>query len=158
MNTGVIATRYARALLSYADETSSADAVYAQIAGIFNSGGQLPADMEPALAGILGLLLKNGREDCIVYVLKSYQRLYNKARGVLAATVTVAAENTCIEEKLRSVLEAKTGKKVIFETKVNPDIIGGFSVELDDLLMDASVATQLDRIRAAYAANNKRII
>jgi len=158
MNTGVISKRYARALLSYAQETSSAEAVYSQIESIFASGGNLPEHLEPALSGILSIMLKNGREECISYALKSYQRLYNQSRGVVVAKVTVAVPDTGIEDKLRGILESKTGKKVIFETIVNPEIIGGFEVELDDLLMDASVASQLDRIRAAYAENNKRII
>ena len=145
-------------MLAYADELHRAEVVYEQISSILASAGDMPSPLEPALEKTIALLIKNGRQECLVYVLKTYQRLYLESRSIISARLTVARPIDGLEERLAGILQEKTGRKVIFDTEVNPDIIGGFTIEMGDLLMDAGIASRLERIRARYAENNKRII
>ena len=47
---------------------------------------------------------------------------------------------------------------MIFEVEVDPNLIGGFVLDLDEFLMDASVKHQLDQIREQFIERNRRII
>jgi F-type H+-transporting ATPase subunit delta len=48
----------------------------------------------------------------------------------------------------RRSLEQRTGKKVIINSTVNPDLIGGVVARVGDLVLDGSVRTQLEDLRA----------
>ena len=48
---------------------------------------------------------------------------------------------------MRRALEARTGRKVIIETSVDPGLIGGLVARVGDLELDGSVRTQLAEMR-----------
>jgi F-type H+-transporting ATPase subunit delta len=48
---------------------------------------------------------------------------------------------------VRRALEARTGRKVIIQTAVDPNLIGGVVARVGDLVLDGSVRTQLDEMR-----------
>ena len=52
----------------------------------------------------------------------------------------------------------RTRGRVELETTVDPALIGGFVMQLGDLRLDASVATQLERVRTQLEARNRRIV
>jgi F-type H+-transporting ATPase subunit delta len=41
---------------------------------------------------------------------------------------------------------------------VDPKILGGFIFEIDDYRLDASVATQFEKIKKQFIEKNKRIV
>ena len=68
--------------------------------------------------------------------------------GQVRATVTSAAPLGVTElDKVRRSLEQRTGKKVILETAVDPELIGGVVARVGDLVLDGSVRTQLEELR-----------
>ena len=46
--------------------------------------------------------------------------------------------------------------KIDFKTEVNPDLIGGFIVQVEDQRLDASIATQLRTIRKEWEEKNRK--
>ena len=47
--------------------------------------------------------------------------------------------------------------EVDFKTEVNPDLIGGFIVQIEDKRLDASIASQLRDIRREWEEKNRKI-
>ena len=48
---------------------------------------------------------------------------------------------------MKSFLEKQTGKKVILETTVDPEIIGGLVIQMEDKLYDASISGKLRKAK-----------
>lgn len=158
MHTGTIATRYARALLTYATETGGSGRVCAQIEDILAHPGTPPPALEPELQRLAGLLEANGRLEMARSVFREYVRLYYESERIILARLRTAAASPELEEKLRSLLESRFGRKVIFRTVVDPGLIGGFVVETDSHRIDASVRRRIDTIRRQFIIQNNRLV
>ena len=63
-----------------------------------------------------------------------------------------------LEDKLKALIESSTGKTLLLVTEVDQSLIGGFVLEVEDKLLDASVSRQLERIRAQFVERNRRIV
>ncbi|MBK6479222.1 MAG: F0F1 ATP synthase subunit delta [Saprospiraceae bacterium] len=65
-----------------------------------------------------------------------------------------------IDPELVETIKAKltqavsTRDNIELETKVNPKLIGGFMIEYDDNLYDASIAHQLHNMKKAFRCRN----
>jgi len=103
--------------------------------------------LNPVTFSLTDLVITNGRESYLAAIARNFIALSRKELGITNAEVTTAVE---ITEQLRSTL-----KKVIsdtFNTKaeikefVDPALIGGFIVRIEDNLFDASVKTKLKKI------------
>lgn len=147
MNTGAISSRYARALLLYVQQTGAGERVFSQVRGILADPSAAPATLEPELENFIRLLLKNGRMEYVRLILTTFVRLYAKSEGIKPAHLTTVLPDPKLSAGLIAMLEKKTGCKVLLEEDTNPDLIGGFVLEIDDCRMDASVRGQLDSIR-----------
>ena len=49
-------------------------------------------------------------------------------------------------EQLKKKLEGMTGKKILLRQKVDPDVLGGIKVELEDRLYDGTVKGRLKEL------------
>ena len=54
-------------------------------------------------------------------------------------------------------MELQGYTKVDFKTEVNPDLIGGFILQVDDKRLDASIARQLRTIRKEWEEKNRKL-
>jgi F-type H+-transporting ATPase subunit delta len=61
-------------------------------------------------------------------------------------TTAIQIDQSVIEE-VETLLEKELDGKVELTEKVNPDIIGGLILRIDDKQLDASVSTQLKKIK-----------
>ena len=81
-----------------------------------------------------------------------FSGIVDEAAGRLVAKVTTAVPITPEqEERLSGQLSAYSGKQVRLETTTDAQIQGGFIVQLDDTVFDASVASQLQRLKQQLA-------
>lgn len=158
MNSGIISSRYARALLKLVDETGRGDAVYAQVVGILSDPASTPVALEPELQQFIELLVRNGRLEYARQMLITFTRMYNVSRGRRVAHLVTAVPAGAMEQKIKDILETKLHSQIIMESEVDPAIEGGFMLRVDDYLLDASVKGQLDRIRRQFMDKNKRIV
>ena len=173
MDIGVISVRYARALLKSATEAKIEAQVYQDMQLLAKSYIDVPALRQtidnPMLAkekkqmllhtaiggerasalskSFVALVLKEGRESMIQFMANSYVTLYRQQKNIILGRLTTATRvSAAMEQKMRTVVEAKTQGTVEFETQVDPDIIGGFVLEYDTYRMDASVKSKLNNI------------
>lgn len=154
MNTGVISSRYARALLLLTQESGRGEQVFLQARALLKDPAQAPEPLEPDLAKLVVLLRRNGRGDCLRQILTDYIRLWCKSAGVSLVQITTAAEAPGLPEKIAALI----GGKVIIDTEIDPSLEGGFTVVVDDRMLDASVKGQIERIKRQFIERNQRIV
>jgi F-type H+-transporting ATPase subunit delta len=104
--------------------------------------------LTPIVAKLLVLLAERDRLGLLKNVVTTYHDLLAERQNVVRAEVTSAEplspqRAAAIEQKLAAV----TGKKVAMTTKVNKDLIGGVVARVGSTVYDASIATQLKKIR-----------
>lgn len=158
MNTGLIASRYANALLLLTKESGRGEQVCKQVRGILACPDDMPAEIEPDLAKLIALLKKNGRLEYLKFVLRSFVSLYFESEGICLATLTTAIPAPELGKKLCDLVSGLSGYRIVLDSRVDPSIIGGFVLDVDDNLFDASVRTQIETIRREFIEKNTRIV
>ncbi len=158
MNTGIISSRYATALLRYTEETGGGERVCAQARRLLDHPDQKPVPLEPELERFIRLLVKNGRLEDVRFMLRTFIAMYYRSRGIKVARLTTVVSSEELERKLRTMLEKQLGCEVLIETRVDPAIIGGFVLEVGDYMLDASVRRQIETIRRQFVIQNNRIV
>lgn len=108
--------------------------------------------MHPLTINFFRLLASKQRERYLVAIIDVFSAIVDEVAGRLVAQVTTAVPLTSEQEaQLTQQLGAYSGKQVRLETTIDEQIQGGFIVQLDDTVFDASVATQLQRLRQQLA-------
>lgn len=159
MNTGVISVRYAEALLRYVQETGNGEKVCEQAKRLVKDPSSMDSvQLEPELEKFTALLVKNGRLGDVRLILISFISKYLESTGVKVALLTTCEPVPGLKEKLTPVLEKQFESKVALATTVDPELMGGFKLEVDDLLLDLSVRYQLSLIRRQLIVKNNRIV
>jgi len=158
MNTGIISSRYAMALLRLVDETGNGEAVYGQVVRILKDPDSMPRKLEPELSHLISLLVKNKRLENVKLILHRFTELYNASRGRRLVTLKTAVPAPELEQRVKGLLQERFTGEIVLESEVDPALIGGFILTIDDKLLDASVSRQLEEIRRQYIEKNKRIV
>ena len=114
---------------------------------------QIFADaLQPLMVNFFKLLALKQRERYLIAIMDVFSEIVDEAAGRLVAKVTTAVPITSAqEERLTAQLSAYSGKQVRLETTTDAQIQGGFIVQLDDTVFDASVASQLQRLKQQLA-------
>lgn len=113
--------------------------------------GALPGagvgEMHRLVSNFLLLALDKRREAYIPDMAGAYAVLVDKAQGLIEVEVRTAVDLTeAGRENLRSVLVSKLGRQVRTNFVVDPSLIGGLQVRVDDRLFDASLRRRLERL------------
>ena len=90
MNTGIISTRYAKALLMFTEENGSGERVCEQVREILKDPDRMPERLEPDLERFVALVSKNGRMEDIRFILRSFVGMFYRSKGVRVATLVSA--------------------------------------------------------------------
>ena len=108
--------------------------------------------MHPLTINFFKLLAQKQRERYLVAIMDVFSEIVDEAAGRIVAKVTTAVAITQDQEqRLVQQLSAYSGKQVRLETETDEQIQGGFIVQLGDTVFDASVATQLQRLKKQLA-------
>lgn len=158
MNSGIISSRYATALLKRVTETGRGRQVCEQVEQLLEHPDVQIQALEPDLKSFVDVIVKNGRQEYLKLALNSFVRKYYEASGIKMAYLTTASPAPGLEEKLSALIREKMGCSVKMKTKVDPKIIGGFTFVVDDLLLDASVSRQIELIRGELIEKTNRIV
>ena len=95
------------------------------------------------------LLMERRRIVLLPAIARAYRDMTDAHLGRVRAQVTSAEPLAApVLDRVRKALEQRTGKQVIVETAVDPDLIGGVVARVGDLILDGSVRTQLSDLRA----------
>lgn len=187
MDIGVIAKRYAKALLSYAREEQCEDTVYQEILMLIQSYREVP-EVNTVLGNPLlsqqqkvavlcqavsvgqasavfqkfaALVVAHRRESFMLFIAHSYITLYRELKHIsIGKLVTAVPVSQQVAHRLETLVERNAGgaTDVVLETSVDPTLLGGFTFQIDDMRLDASVRTQFELIKKQFIEQNKRII
>jgi len=174
-----VATRYAKSLLDLALERNQLDVIKGDVDGLIEMGSNkelamvlrspvINATKKKAIfaelldkAGaneltktFVSTLIGKGRESDLLGILDAFDEQYKSLNKITTVYLTSAsaldAESLgAIKQQLRSA--GKTEADIELLTRVNPDILGGFILEFDGKVYDASVAHKLNEIRKTLA-------
>ena len=104
--------------------------------------------VNPYSLKFLVLITENRREKFIPGIFRDLEELYRKSQGIRTAILTTATPlDDDIVEQIRQSLESEFGGKVELSQMIDKELIGGFVLRVDDNQYDASIATQLKKIK-----------
>jgi len=158
MNTGVISIRYARALLALVSENGTGEKVCREAITVLYDDSAMPETLSSELESLVALLKRNGRLDYLKFILMSFIKLYFQQQKIHYARLYSVKQDEALEERIRKMLEDSFGGQILLESYEEPDLVGGFVLKLDDLILDASVRHQFDLLRSEFNTVNNRIV
>lgn len=177
MNEGLIARRYALAMLKVAQKVNAADEVYQKMKLFeqnFISHPDLqkallnpvlsPRDKEQLLTTAIGiepgtlyirgirLLIRNHREMYIRSICLMYQKLYRKVFQIARVKIITALElDESVISRIKKLVTDRTAKQIEFVVRVDPSIVGGFILRVNSMQLDYSVSGELRKIARQLA-------
>ena len=115
-------------------------------------GERIGAD--PRVTSFIKLLAERGRIAGIDIVTRHFRDLTDAAANrIRTMVVTAQPLNPSALGDLRQALETATGKRVLVDTRVDPDLIGGVVLHFGSLTLDRSVRHSLETLREAFAVD-----
>lgn len=106
--------------------------------------------------GFIRLLVSKGRESNLPEIAAASIALYKEHKNIYTVQLTTAApvDNAVRAAIVEQVKKSAGVQHIELEEKVNPDIIGGFVLQLGDKLVDASIAYDLRAIAKQFDNND----
>ncbi len=175
-----LAGRYAKSLLDLATEQGQLEAIYADMKylhAVCQASSELvnvlrspiiKADQKNSIlaevfknkVGLLSssfmvLLVKKGRENELPEMASAFIEQYNTIKGIHQVTLTTAV---AVSDELKKSIEDKVKSETSFATvelttKTDDKLIGGFILEFNNNLVDASIARDLKDIKKQFLNN-----
>ena len=109
----------------------------------------------PAMRNFVNILVDRDRIAELPDIAVAFRELVNEARSILTAEVTTAvpldsASEQTLAKRLGAYLHHDPSKLVI-QSRVDPNIIGGVIAQVGDTLIDDSVRGRISRLRRVIA-------
>ena len=105
-------------------------------------------DVGQLARNLVYLLVSKQRMSIVAQIVSEYRRMADSHKGLEHATVTTAIElDVPDKEKVASHLATITGKQIVLDSAVDPEIIGGFVARISDKLIDGSTKAQLESLK-----------
>jgi F-type H+-transporting ATPase subunit delta len=166
------ASRYAQALLDLAIEQNKLDAVAADMKYMATVCAENPelelmlqspvvkADKKLSVLNAIfdqfdqlmnlfvDLIVKNGREAYLSQIASSFDVLLKAHQGIVPVTLISAQKlDDKVKKEIVSKVQASITGTVELTEKIDSDLIGGFIVRMGDTQIDASVASQINKLK-----------
>ncbi|HKX11827.1 MAG TPA: ATP synthase F1 subunit delta [bacterium] len=178
MKQGTAAKRYASALLQVAQEqgkVAAFDGELQSLAQTFRQDSSLPTVLNSPvvppskkkaivdallpklgigsnLRNLVHILIDNERVSEIPLIALIYRDLADELEGRVRVQVTSAAPLGDNESKLQAILEKTLKQEVLLVSKVDPEVLGGMVVRVQDRVFDASLKGELERWKEALSS------
>lgn len=172
------AIRYAKAILSLAQDQNSAEAVNTDMRLISKTVSEsrelsrilksaviktdlkkealvnIFSDINGLSSKVFDLLISNNRLPILGDVAATYNELFDELKGKEKASVTTAMPMTSeLEIKVLAKIKELTNKAVELENIVDESILGGFILRIGDKQYNASIANQLNKLKREFTLN-----
>jgi F-type H+-transporting ATPase subunit delta len=96
---------------------------------------------------LLQLLSENNRLTALPEIAAQFDALKAEAENKVKVTVTAAtAVDAALAEQIKKALQQKLGRTVELTLAVDASLIGGAIIQADDMVIDGSVRTRLQRL------------
>ncbi len=175
-----LAGRYAKSLLDFAVEQNQMDKVYQDIKmlqGLCLSNPDfvnmlkspvIKSDkkqkiVEAVITGRVGdmtiaffkLLINKSREYNLPEIVNAFIEQYNELNNIHTFKLTTAIPvSDTLKESIINKIKAETSyQKIQLETAVKEELIGGFTLEVGDSLVDASILRDLNDVKKQFLNN-----
>lgn len=178
MRQGSIAKRYASALLQVAQDQSKVDEYQQElqllVRTFFDNPGLQMAMTSPVIPpskkmaifsalvpklgistsvrNLIHILVDQERISELGLIELIYRDLSDELKGRVRVQVTSAVALGANESKLKAVLESSLKQEVQIEVKVDPEILGGLVVQVQDRIFNASLKGELERLKESLTA------
>lgn len=174
MSDGLIPRRYAKALFKLTQERNCSAQVYEEMKVVVDSFEKNPElgkmmdnpflpdsdktrvllaaagdKAEDSFKGFIRLVLDKNRGPWMKQMALCYRDIYRDAYGISQVKITSAAKLGDAELiRIHALVEKSfKGVKLEFTESVDPDLIGGFVIDVDSLRMDASIRNEIENLR-----------
>lgn len=175
MNEGLIPRRYAKALYKVAIDRDDSKALYATMKALLEAFGaekNLSAvianpfvsendkrglimtaagasERDVTFCDFIKLLARNRRTDIVADIARAYTDIYRRANNVYRVeTVSAAPLSGTEDERIKNlILSHLNGGTMEYSNRTDPDIIGGFIINIDNERLDASIRNELKQLR-----------
>ena len=115
--------------------------------------GLMKSKLSPSGTNFLQTLIENGRLAAMPEIAHQLRDLKNSAEGVADCLIETAFPLTDVQvNDLVGALAKRFGLKLKPEVKVDPELIGGVRVAVGDHVLDTSVRSRLQAMKAALTA------
>ncbi|MGX5164754.1 ATP synthase F1 subunit delta [Limosilactobacillus reuteri] len=168
-----VADRYAKALFELVDADNELDQTYQELIALRQvfednegldaalAGVQLSLDEKKSLikdlqqgaskyvANLIQMIFDYGRIDCMVAIIDEFERRYDRKMKRMHADVTTAIQlDKQQEDQLKANLAKRFGANEVTLTEhVDPEILGGVIVHVDNKTLDGSLSSKIKQIR-----------
>jgi F-type H+-transporting ATPase subunit delta len=105
--------------------------------------------------GLMEITCKKGREFVLYATAKEFHRLYIKHKGIQKATITTTFPLTdALRAEILRLVKGISGKsEVELEELIDPTIIGGFLLRVEDRQLDETLSGKLNELRQSFSKN-----
>ncbi len=108
--------------------------------------------MNALTKAFIGLLVSKAREGALPEIATEFISQYKKMKNISTVKLTTAAP---IADQVKEAIRAKVaagmpGQQIDMEVSIDPSLIGGFTLEMDNKLIDASVRRDLNDIKKKF--------
>jgi F-type H+-transporting ATPase subunit delta len=168
-----VASRYAKSLLTLAEERKELDVVEHDVATVLRTiqaseelarllaspvlkPDQKQRVLDAVFKSHLGsmmmefitILVRKGRVGMLSAIAEACTAMLRRMKGIQSAEVVTAVPlDGGAKDRLMAELKRMHDGDVELKETVNPDLIGGFVLRVEDRMLDASVRTNLERLR-----------
>lgn len=107
------------------------------------------------MINFLYVLIDKRRESYILDIIKKYKLLFNEHENIVkVVAMTAVPMEDKSKNKLVEVLAFKLNKSIELTNEIDPSVLGGILLKLEDKVMDGSLKGQLDSISKVIGAVN----
>lgn len=103
------------------------------------------------MLNFLFITIDKRREKNIINIVDEFNKLFKDYRGIVdIEAVTAVPMNEEASERLKTVLRNKLEKKINLSNRVDPSIIGGVMLNMDEKIIDSTLKTQLGEMESMF--------
>jgi len=174
-----LAFRYAQALYNFSTETGNVENVYHDILHIqevVSAHKELKTTLESPIIPqdkkqnaireifqnhlcentytFFSLVVKKRREPQLLMICNQFVRIYYKNHNIKEAHIISAHPlSEKMVQYIKNYLEKDTVFTFIIYPSVDPKLIGGLVIKIDDFNFDASIQTKINKLKAEFSQN-----
>jgi F-type H+-transporting ATPase subunit delta len=108
----------------------------------------LVGNVEEITLSLIDLIVKNGRESFIPAIARVFIHETKKFKGITDSVLTTAVKvDDKVKKQITDLISEGFKTKVELKENIDPEIVGGFILQIDDNYIDASIRNKLRKIK-----------
>lgn len=168
-----VATRYSKALYSFASESNQNDVIYREMKSLYHlisvsyplkvffNSMILTVRKKKKVCDIIlkkyssitqnfiYLIIKHKRDSCIQEIINQYEKLYEEYNNITRVYITIPInlDDKIINKIIYNYIPLKDNTKILIKKIINPMIIGGYILRWKDYQINLSIQEKLSKLK-----------